>query len=236
MALRRREAEPDPAALLEEQARLLSASADRVMEEAANLAERERALSRRELRIDEQVDRETREAEKQREALAQLARELDARRERVEELEAQAKEFETGGAAHAEREAQLASGELAARRRSDDLERRERRLAEREDELHAREARLLADELGLRRRADELAVREEEGQPARAARPAPVRAQLPSCVLFVPGPEGYRLVALEASPPAAGERVEIEGSAFDVVRLGPSPLPNDDRRCVYLAA
>ena len=24
--------------------------------------------------------------------------------------------------------------------------------------------------------------------------------------------------------------------AFDVVRLGPSPLPDDERRCVYLAA
>jgi hypothetical protein len=68
------------------------------------------------------------------------------------------------------------------------------------------------------------------------ARPVAAAVDLDTCVLFVPTPDGYRLVQLDASPPAAGERVELEGAAFDVVRLGPSPLPGDERRCVYLAA
>jgi len=301
---RRQERGPDPATLLEEQARLLAVSADRVTAEAAGLAERERALSRRELRMEEQLERESRELYEQRNALGQLARELEARQERVEALEGvlpgegadeteaaeglarerselavlrgeldserealaqrtqeldaerealaeraraldertaevealehRTTDLETRDGEQTERETRLVADELAARRRSDDLDRRERRLAEREDELHAREARLLADELSIRRRTDEL----DQQRTAEPERRAPMRTagDLASCLLFVPTSEGYRLMALEASPPAAGERVEIEGTAFDVVRLGPSPLPDDERRCVYLAA
>jgi hypothetical protein len=43
-------------------------------------------------------------------------------------------------------------------------------------------------------------------------------------------------VALDVSPPAAGESVEIDGERFNVVRTGRSPLPGDARPCVYLAA
>jgi hypothetical protein len=55
-------------------------------------------------------------------------------------------------------------------------------------------------------------------------------------VLFVPGAEGYRLVSLDVTPPAVGESVEIDGERFEVARVGPSPLPADERPCVFLAA
>ena len=47
-------------------------------------------------------------------------------------------------------------------------------------------------------------------------------------MLFVPTAEGYRLVPLEVAPPSVGDRVELEGAAFDVLRYGPSPLPGDE--------
>jgi len=53
-------------------------------------------------------------------------------------------------------------------------------------------------------------------------------------VLFVGGPSGYALVAREGAPPARGATVEVEGAAYRVLRLGPSPLPGDARRCAFL--
>ena len=96
----------------------------------------------------------------------------------------------------------------------------------------ARARRLLADELSIGAvRADELASRDGAardgrlaGARARPLRPVPPRA------------DGYRLVALDVAPPALGESLEVEGERFDVLRLGRSPLPGDERRCVYLAA
>ena len=135
----------------------------------------------------------------------------------------------------AQREVRVASEELACRRRSDELDGRRERLSAREQELNAREARLLAEELSLRRRADELeeraAAAPSVGDPGGDQLVEPDR-----CVLFVPTPEGYRLVPLEVAPPRVGDRVELEGAAFDVLRHGPSPLPGDERRCAFLAA
>jgi hypothetical protein len=56
-------------------------------------------------------------------------------------------------------------------------------------------------------------------------------------VAFVPTPEGYRLVACGGAPPQVGERLDLP--VFDcelvVTRVGASPLPLDERPCVYLA-
>jgi hypothetical protein len=204
---RRRRAE-DPAAALAEQARRLSEAADRVASEVAGLVERERALGERERRLDERVERDARAFDERRDELAALGRELGERQRGVEDLE----------------------------QRAAALEALERRLGTREEELHAREARLLADELAARRRSDELDLREvalaarQEG-PAASPGSAPDR-----CLLFVPQADGYRLLSIDIAPPAPGERLELEGERFSVVRLGPSPLPGDDRRCAYLAA
>ena len=56
-------------------------------------------------------------------------------------------------------------------------------------------------------------------------------------LLFVPSTSGYQLVEREGAPPAAGAHVaELEAAAAPlvVVRVGPSPLPGDGRRCAYL--
>lgn len=53
-------------------------------------------------------------------------------------------------------------------------------------------------------------------------------------VLFVPWSGGYRLVEREGAPPARGERLELDGCAYRVGRLGPSPLPADARRCGFV--
>jgi hypothetical protein len=54
-------------------------------------------------------------------------------------------------------------------------------------------------------------------------------------LLFVSKPSGYELVEREGEPPEAGSEVEVEdGFRFTVSKLGPSPLPQDNRVCAYL--
>ncbi len=55
-------------------------------------------------------------------------------------------------------------------------------------------------------------------------------------VLFVWKPTGYELEQRDGEPPAVGAEVELEGGTLVVVKVGPSPLPGDRRRCVFLAA
>jgi hypothetical protein len=56
-------------------------------------------------------------------------------------------------------------------------------------------------------------------------------------LLFVPGHTGYELTEREGEAPRAGEELELDGNgAFVVVKVGPSPLPQDDRACAYLQA
>jgi hypothetical protein len=233
---RRRPRAPDPAETLAQQARLLAESASRVTTEAAGLAQRERALAEREVRLDERLRRDAKSLDERRDALALLGRELRAREDRVEALERRTTDLAGREGELVERERRLAAEELSLRRRLDELDGVERRLAAREDELHAREARLLADELSVRRRADELAARRQPPGEAASAPAMAVPSELDRCVLFVPGADGYRLVALDVTPPTVGESLEVDGERFDVLRLGPSPLPGDERPCVYLAA
>jgi hypothetical protein len=55
-------------------------------------------------------------------------------------------------------------------------------------------------------------------------------------LLFVTKPTGYELVERDGDPPAPGEAVELEDMRFTVTKVGPSPLPQDDRSCAYLQA
>jgi hypothetical protein len=54
---------------------------------------------------------------------------------------------------------------------------------------------------------------------------------------FISTSTGYRLVEMEGPPPSSGATVAISEQLgpFRVMKLGPSPLPNDDRICAYLA-
>lgn len=54
-------------------------------------------------------------------------------------------------------------------------------------------------------------------------------------LLFVSRPTGYELAEREGEPPAPGEEIELDGEgSFVVVKVASSPLPQDDRPCVYL--
>ena len=55
-------------------------------------------------------------------------------------------------------------------------------------------------------------------------------------LLFVPSPQGYRLEERDGPAPGRDERVEVDGSAFVVARIGASPLLLDARPCAFLLA
>jgi hypothetical protein len=59
-------------------------------------------------------------------------------------------------------------------------------------------------------------------------------AQASKHLVFVWTTSGYELSERAGEPPAAGSEVEDGEQRFLVVRVGPSPLPADDRRCAYL--
>ena len=54
-------------------------------------------------------------------------------------------------------------------------------------------------------------------------------------LLFVWSASGYRLHERDGDPPAVGAEVEVdEGRSGRVSKVGPSPLPGDERRCAYV--
>jgi hypothetical protein len=55
-------------------------------------------------------------------------------------------------------------------------------------------------------------------------------------LLFVWKPSGYELHEAEGAVPGIGAEVEQDGEKLRVSKLAPSPLPGDDRPCVYLQA
>jgi len=58
----------------------------------------------------------------------------------------------------------------------------------------------------------------------------------PGHLLFVWTPAGYALLGRGGAPPEVGTEVGVSGGRRVVVKLGPSPLPGDSRRCAYLDA
>ena len=56
----------------------------------------------------------------------------------------------------------------------------------------------------------------------------------PGHVLFVSTPAGYELLARAGDPPPVGEEVGVSGGLRVVIKVGPSPLPGDRRRCAFL--
>jgi hypothetical protein len=124
-----------------------------------------------------------------------------------------------------EREATLRAGEAELMRRRGELgavelkraavEQREQALAAREERVSAAEARL----------ADHEVTSTSDERPGAAE----TRVRL----ALVPGPS-YRLVEIEHAQVESGSRLEVDGEPYVVVRIGPSPLPGDRRRCAYL--
>jgi hypothetical protein len=52
-------------------------------------------------------------------------------------------------------------------------------------------------------------------------------------VLFLSRPTGYVLVERDGDPPPIGSEVDANGGSVRIMKIGPSPIPGDDRRCVY---
>lgn len=55
-------------------------------------------------------------------------------------------------------------------------------------------------------------------------------------LLFVWKPSGYELREADGDAPTVGSLVEVDDREEQVVKIGPSPLPNDPRPCAYLQA
>jgi hypothetical protein len=56
-------------------------------------------------------------------------------------------------------------------------------------------------------------------------------------LLFITRPTGYELAEREGDPPSPGDQLELDGEGrFLVSKVAGSPLPDDDRVCVYLQA
>jgi len=55
-------------------------------------------------------------------------------------------------------------------------------------------------------------------------------------LLFVWKPTGYELREAEGEVPTVGAELERDDEKLLVTKVAPSPLPGDDRPCVYLQA
>jgi hypothetical protein len=55
-------------------------------------------------------------------------------------------------------------------------------------------------------------------------------------LLFVSKSTGYELHERDGELPSVGSVLDEEEGRMLVTRIGPSPLPGDDRRCAYLQA
>ena len=53
-------------------------------------------------------------------------------------------------------------------------------------------------------------------------------------LLFVWKPTGYELRERDGELPSLGAVLDEEDGRMMVTRVGPSPLPGDDRRCAYV--
>jgi hypothetical protein len=100
-------------------------------------------------------------------------------------------------------------------------------------EMQRRAAAAAGVEPGVRG-IDLLRTRVAEAQ-AEVEREAPdLAAARDGHVLFVWSPSGYALLSRAGEPPPLGSEVGLSGGSQVVVKLGPSPLPGDRRRCAYL--
>jgi hypothetical protein len=103
------------------------------------------------------------------------------------------------------------------------------RVAALERELEALRTEIVDRDERLARAELELSQRPSPLPP----RPDPEDAR--GHVRFLGHPKGYRLAVSDEPCARPGEPVEIDGMVFRVSRIGPSPLPGDDRPCAFLS-
>lgn len=140
-----------------------------------------------------------------------------------------------------ERLLRLGSKELDAReadlvRLMDELTERETRVHAQEEELARRRSDLGAVELKrmvVEQRERALEAREAQHGAAEEHRVEDGVAAAEATVAFVPG-TSYQLVEIDPGAVNAGRRIVVEGEEYEILRVGPSPLPGDVRPCAYL--
>jgi hypothetical protein len=53
-------------------------------------------------------------------------------------------------------------------------------------------------------------------------------------LVFISKPTGYELREHQGDLPGVGQEIDEDGTRLRVSKIGPSPLPGDRRRCVFL--
>ncbi|HEX4747440.1 MAG TPA: hypothetical protein VFU99_11240 [Gaiellaceae bacterium] len=184
-------------------------------------------------RLEELLAVRRHELEEHAERLHESILELERREELLRDSRASVERMLRLGTTELEaREAELTDYVRGLARRESEIASAEDELARRRQELGAVELKRAAVEARERAlEAREVEVAERESALADAARAAE-QARLVE-LAFVPG-ASYSLVDLEPVELVAGTSFEIDGESFTVIRVGPSPLPSDPRRCAYL--
>lgn len=194
---------------------------------------------------------ETRAREQRVDAMQRLLEQFERLQTRVAEIQSDLRTREAAEAAllgqlrraegelsHA-RERVAALHELVGRLSAEAASERERRkAAEARPSLRDELAPLLAHLTGHRELLAGLAQRlEHAARPLRqlpAPEPAPAPAEPQAHVLFLAAADGYELLERDGAVPGDGDEVALEdGRRAEVIRLGPSPLPGDRRRCAF---
>jgi len=145
--------------------------------------------------------------------------------QRVQELESELETLTEAAARVQMEKVALEAAHEAMSSRNEDLESRLK-------ELEAEVARLEAE------RHDVLEVARTLGEQRRAERHE-AHADDSAHLLFVPGPDGYRLEEHDGPPPAPGSTVELaagegEPARLVVTKVGAAPFPGERLACAYL--
>jgi hypothetical protein len=183
------------------------------------LAERRRELDETAARFDASIADLERREELLRDSRSSVERMLRLGRSDLEARESELTEFLRE---LTDREARVAEAETEIARRRQELgavELKRATVERRERDVEAREEQLAALE-------SELAERSARGL---AVPPAVESTEL----AFVPG-STYRLTEAALVDVGPWSSVDLDGEAYVVGRIGPSPLPGDRRRCAYL--
>lgn len=210
-------------ALIAERGRELELRTEQLATTIADLERREERSREIRSAVEEMLRRGSAELDERHAELNLLARELAAREEALASSET----------ALAERKRELGAVEL----RRAAVDRREEAIAEREasleriaGELQERELRFAEIEERERELSQELTRLAEQQDALTAGPEQPIASEH---VLFLQG-DRYRLVERDGPPPSVGDRIEIDGDAYRVGRIGASPLPADRRPCALV--
>ncbi len=187
-----------------------------------------------EARLEELLVLRRRELEEHADRLRESIAELERREELLRDSRTSVERMLRLGTSELEaREAELISFLREITGRESALADAERDVERRRQELGAVELKRAAveqRERALDQREADLDEREKQAaRLAATARPAEEEVEL----AFVPGIE-YHLVELEPTTLGTGLDLEVGDETYSVARIGPSPLPGDERRCAYL--